>query len=231
MNILDMLLLMNSETSKPPEWYLANGVSKDDVLGAWLAKGAVDLTTSYNSLVGDKILTTTAAPSFNGTLGWFFNGETHLLADITPDDNTTVIISYELFSGGDKVLFGAMNTYLVEEEDITEFLMLTTTSSGYSSFFVSEAVSMEEAPPASGVFALNSEGMYLDGEIKQPFISTPTFTNAPAAFAIGGLDVYEEGEFVEVTQTSTCIIRAIVAYNKKLSATQIASISAKMALI
>jgi len=226
MNTLDMMLLMEDEVVEPvepQEWYLTSDILESNVIGVWQPKGAIDLATSYNSLVGSKVLTTTSAPTWNSTDGWIFDGLTQYLSmDITPTVDTTVIIRYTISLLGQKSFFGGASAdwvmfaiYLAEPE--------------YTGQMGSSQSVVEEAPPLNGVIALNANGIYLNGTLKGIYDQPVTFTNTVNPLWIGG--VYSPYSLYSTEEYAVEMIQAISLYNNKLSATQIASISAKMTLL
>lgn len=86
-------------------WYLLGGVNVTNCLGAYKATGAADLATSYINLAnpGTYDLTApTAAPTWDSTDGWTFDGVSQYLATgITPTDHRTytVVVKFSGLSG------------------------------------------------------------------------------------------------------------------------------------
>lgn len=62
-------------------WYLAGGIPEANCIGAYKAINVVDQATSYDNLTGNATydLTTSAAPTWNGTDGWIFDGISQFL--------------------------------------------------------------------------------------------------------------------------------------------------------
>jgi hypothetical protein len=205
-------------------WYLTTGVSDSDITGVWKAKGASDLVTSYNSLVGSKVLTTTSAPDWNNTDGWIGDGISKYLStgDIAVTENTTII--------------ARLKNTLVSED--LNFLMGFSQETGYLRFrtyddgeYTEERVDINDknaicdCPLIDTVVCITKNGLYIDGVLDSTFSDTIAPFNILTPFHVFGIYQLEGNLF------GKCNCAAFGIYIKTLTPTQISSISTKMAAL
>lgn len=97
----------------PVPWYLAGGISASACVIAYQAKGAASLAASYVNLAraGDNAAPG-AAPTWDASSGWTFNGTTQFLRAGTSiaANNWSIFVQYAGLAAGTRCLVGCSKT-------------------------------------------------------------------------------------------------------------------------
>lgn len=179
-------------------WYLTGGVALANCLGAYRAKGAADLATSYINLAhpGTNDAAPGLAPTFNAATGWTFDGATTYLATgIEPQANWSVFVQFSDCAVG--AVIGAR-----DGGDDGIFLV---PNSGVASHYYSYGTRPSIAGAvASGNIGVAGTGCYLNGVWE-------TACNADGAtiydFYLGGMNS------AGVASYCACKIQAVAIYD------------------
>jgi len=93
-------------------WYLSGGISAANCVAAYAPKGAASLAESYTNIANPGTYDCTApvaAPTWNATDGWIFNGSTQFLSTGYVPGTTqakSLIVKYTDYTSGDDTVAG-----------------------------------------------------------------------------------------------------------------------------
>lgn len=199
-------------------WWLSGGISASACLAAYKAKGAASLAASCKPVGGSLgDLTTGAAPTWNASDGWIFDGSTYLaVPSITANPNLSILIRASgITFDGVRGFFGYYNG------DVDE-IWLRLGADRYYCGYMGDAA-MADYCDVSGVYALTKEHAYSNGVIKASPAGSPTAFSAAHSFYIGGVN--NGGSLVFAMAGN---VQAFALYNATLTEAQIAAVSTAM---
>jgi hypothetical protein len=203
------------------DWWRAGGVSAAHVVAVYQPKGAASLASSYVNLASPG--TYDAAPGVAPTLGvagWAFSGTQYLESGIVPTANTTGICRFSNASGaGSRAVFG-VNIHTLNQRFYIRVRdgVNRRWTYGTGNLLIAGVLT-------SGVIALAGENAYLNGASEGAV--SGSWVDTSDAMTIG------------VTRTPGATlasyyignIEALAFYDTKLTAPQVAAISAAMAAL
>lgn len=212
------------DNSKEP-WYLSGGIAAANCVAAYAAKGAASLAASYVNLTGNATYNCSApvaAPTWNATDGWIFNGSTqYLTTGVTPVNDLTWSAICR-FSGGTDAAYQTIFGYYYDND---RGFRITNTGDGEVVIY-SNGKSISPAPKLlGGILAIAGNKGYRDGvvdtgtiaassgDLGVVFIGSLSNRGDPALFYFGGK------------------MQLIAFYNKALSATEVGVLTTAMAAV
>lgn len=204
------------------DWWLAGGISSDDCIFAYQPKGAASYSASLSNLnnPGTGDATEGAAPDWAASTGWTFtaaNSDRLITPTSTRGADFTVIVRYQNASGNTQYIYGDASWPY-------EWNLRLTPGVGTDMKWTNDNTYTETGGgSAAGVMALAGYTAYFDGESKGT-ISTGSGTQPTGNHYIGTQNV--DGSPSD-GMTSVEIL-AIAAYDRALSASEIAAVTAAM---
>lgn len=201
-------------------WWDLNGTITSCV-AAYQAVGAASLAASYSNLLnpGTNDLTTTAAPTWNTTDGWIFNGSKYLDTAIVPATaNWSMIVRFSNGSAGTYTAVG-MNA----ETPNNRFYLRPQHNSSSHIYGYGSNANIVTGALTSGVMALAGVKSYING--------SPEAADGTGTWNAGtNLSVYIGGARTNGGLGNGYIgyIQAVAIYNAQISAEQVALLTTAM---
>lgn len=194
-------------------WWEAGGAT--GAVAVYQPKGAANLAESYTDLSGNgNDAAAVVAPTWDAVNGWVFNGTTQWL-----DSGITPGTLYTFFVGFSGALPGTSNAYLFGNGGGVVGIDPNNTTFSQVLWRFNSAVRTSPVMVA-GILAMNADGGYRDGVFDSPISAgTPTTVNT---IAIGRAN----GGGLRAANIQTFAI-----YDNKLTAPQVAAVSAAMAAL
>lgn len=217
---MKLITLLMIGQKKP--WYLSGGVAKSNCIASYKPKGAVNLANSYINLANPGTYNAApgpvgGAPTWNATDGWIFDGATQTL--------TTGIV---LAAGANAtttmiVRFTAAAAYIVGIHDGTggRYVVSPTVGVTFRQYVSGTGTnSVAGGNITAGIMALAGGNCYLNGATDGTLV--------PSAVDPAGHPIIIGGD---TWSYDACKIQAFAVYNIILTAAQIATVSASMAVL
>ena len=202
-------------------WWMAAGVTP---VGAYAAKGAADLASSYINLANpgtNNLTAPAAAPTWDAVNGWTFNGTTQYLdTGVVPDNDRTMsmmVLFSDASATGSRCAVGAFH-------DGSRYVALYPTVTGADTGYANGTLLRPSAKLASGNLAFAGNRAYRDGlqEIGAISVGSGTITRSVWIGAVNA------GAFVDGFPGE---VQAVAIWDSVLTGYQIAVMQASMAAL
>ena len=213
-----------SQVSAAASWWLSGGIAAANCVAAYAPKGAASLAASYSNLAnpGTYDAAPGAAPDWDVTNGWKFNGSSHHLTTGIVQSSTafSVICRFNNVTSG-AWLFGhgkaSNNSRFAIAPKLSNKIYYCLDGSGSTWIIVNTLIT-------SGVLAIAGTKAYRDG-VQETGTMTPVLDDT-YGFFIGAIN--SNGS---ATSRIAAYVQAISFYDVTLTSTQIGALTTAINLL